>query len=157
MDLRNALDELSLDLVRFTFRQMQLQTQIYGESEQVLSESDIQSLTWDCPRLAIRLAQRLVQGIPGQPDSVQGLDIEFSNTRLFRVLDEADLAQYWISPGFLRGSHVLKVTAGGWRDEEAVRRGLDLQIDEWLIVTGNACVSVFSVEPPTVERAYWNY
>lgn len=67
------------------------------------------------------------------------------------MLDEADFARYWVSPGFRHGHHVLYVVGGGWRAEESTLQGLPRsEGNEWLIVTGNRCVSVLSSEEPQV-------
>lgn len=86
---------------------------------------------------------------------VQGLKIHFTQPSGFRVLDEADLARYWISAGFSRGSHVLEVTRDGWSAEENGLQSFDTDRREWLVVSGNACVNVFCMSEPEVAEISW--
>jgi hypothetical protein len=69
----------------------------------------------------------------------------------FRVLDEADLLEYW--PKFsLSNGWLYKIFKGGWKDLESKRQGfikeLHTQDLEYLIVGGNDCVSVLSRNEP---------
>lgn len=125
---------------------MQPKTQAFGASSPVSPISDIKSIKWDGSQLAIRLA------ISRSGELINGLDVDFQNIRSFRVLDESDLARYWSSTYFVRESHVLKVIAGGWRDGEAALQGFPLYVDECLVVTGNTCVSVFSISVPLIKN-----
>jgi hypothetical protein len=112
--------------------------------------SDIESLFSSSNGLAITVAREL-----DESGNVQGLKILFDQASAFRLLDEVDLARYWVSEGFARGSHVLEVFEGGWSDEESQLQGYETQRREWLIVTGNSCVSVFSSGEPQVEMVTW--
>lgn len=112
--------------------------------------SDIESLSFSGSGLLITIACDL-----DESDRVQGLNVRFVQASFFRLLDEVDLSTYWISEGFPAGSHVLEVIEGGWSDEEHQRQGYTTQRREWLIVTGNGCVSVFSPNAPQVEAATW--
>lgn len=87
--------------------------------------------------------------------NIQGLSVTFARPTGFRVLDELDLARYWTSVSFARGSHVLEVKSGGWSQEEDHFQRYDNQRREWLVVTGNACVSVFCSLEPEVAEVSW--
>ncbi|MEO6276653.1 hypothetical protein, partial [Roseateles sp.] len=96
----------------------------------------------------------LIASSPAGQQRFNGLRISFPEACEFRMLDEADLARYWASPGFHRGHHVLSVVSGGWRAEEWSLQGLQSKHEgnEWLIVTGNRCVSVLSSDAPQVAE-----
>jgi len=81
--------------------------------------------------------------------------VVFPDASAFRYLDEMDLARYWGSDGFVHGFHVLKVSAGGWSDEEDQLQGFTTSRREWLVVTGNGCVSVFAHAEPQVHAVTW--
>jgi hypothetical protein len=87
--------------------------------------------------------------------SVRGVSFKFSNVAGFRLLDELDLARYWLSNEFARGSYLLEVTDGGWAEEETELQGYERPRREWLAVTGNACVSVFSTSEPEISFLSW--
>ena len=126
---------------------MHLTTQPFGAKQGVLDNSDVASLNFDGSELSIVVAREVL------PDGrVHALRILFKDARQFRYLDEADLARYWTSEHFHRGYHVLEVQSGGWRDEESQSRGYELRAKEWLVVTGNGCVSIFSLLPPEIEQ-----
>lgn len=129
---------------------MPIQTVPFGESHDVHWGSDIESLTFSDEGLRIRIAGTICPS-----KQVNGLEIHFSCAAGFRYLDELDLARYWSSAGFVPGAHVLEVTSDGWSDEENVLQGFIGKRKEWLIVTGNACVSVFSQSEPTSRFVSW--
>lgn len=83
--------------------------------------------------------------------SVHVLRVRFDWAGGFRYLDESDLIRYLNSKSFVRGHHVLEVLSGGWAAEQSSLEGRDLSRREWLIVTGNGCVSVFGDEPSLNE------
>jgi hypothetical protein len=87
--------------------------------------------------------------------TVRGLRVTFTRPAGFRLLDELDLHRYWMTVDWPRGSHVLEVTGGGWAKEEDALQGFDTIRREWLVVTGNACVSVFCAEQPLVAETSW--
>lgn len=128
---------------------MQLKAKPFGERQPVHWGSGIASLKFNDAGLFIRVACDLVG------DTVQGLDVVFRHASGFRLLDELDLARYWTSAHFPRGFHVLEVEEGGWLDEESQLQGYVSPRREWLIATGNACVSIFCSEDPVVEDASW--
>jgi len=86
---------------------------------------------------------------------VKGVDVSFVDASAFRYLDELDLARYWNSESFVRGYPILEVLAGGWCDEEATLQQYKNSRREWLIVTGNGCISVFASTNPTVREVEW--
>lgn len=57
--------------------------------------------------------------------------------------------------GLVHGFHVLEVSAGGWSDEEDQLQGFTTSRREWLVVTGNGCVSVFAHAEPQVHAVTW--
>ncbi len=129
---------------------MRLVTQPFGQPLEVHPNSDIESLSYSSKGVLVRVARGF--SAAGQ---IRGLDVSFSDATAFRYLDEADLARYWGSVGFVRGYPVLEVLEGGWSDEEAVLRGYESRRREWLVVTGNGCVSVLAESPPVLEEAEW--
>jgi hypothetical protein len=91
-------------------------------------------------------------GLSMNPDGqIQALRVRFDWAGGFRYLDESHLIRYFNSKGFVRGHHVLEVLSGGWAAEQSSLEGRDLSTREWLIVTGNGCVSVFGAEPSLIE------
>lgn len=89
--------------------------------------------------------------------TVRGLRVTFARPAGFRLLDELGLHRYWMSVDWPRGSHVLEVTGDGWAAEEKALAGFDTTRREWLVVTGNACVSVFCAEEPVVAETTWAF
>jgi len=129
---------------------MRLETRPHGTPSEVHWGSDVESLSFSSKGLTVRLA-REVSG-EGQ---VHGLDVSFPDASAFRYLDELDLARYWSSEGFVRGYPVLEVLAGGWCDEEMELQQYENRRREWLVVTGNGCVSVLAPTDPTVKAEEW--
>ena len=131
---------------------MAIETRPFASTHIVHFGSDVESLHYVDGNLTIVLAcLRDEEGI------VQGLKVNFSRPTGFRLLDELDLARYWISDGFSRGSHVLEVKSGGWSAEEDVLQSFETERREWLVVTGNACVSVFCSLEPEFADISWRY
>lgn len=126
---------------------MPLETSAYGQGLNVPNESDIASLNYNGRVLVLVVARERLNA-----KQFTGLRISFSYASGFRMLDESDLAEYWIAPGFLRGYHVLAIDSGGWGDEENDRKGYKSWQREWLVVTGNRCVSVFANEAPVIKE-----
>jgi hypothetical protein len=129
---------------------MRLKTLPYSAPAEVHWGSDVESLSFSSRGLNVRIA-REING-DGQ---VRGLDVTFSDASAFRYLDELDLARYWSSEDFVRGYPVLEVHEGGWCDEEAALQQYQNRRREWLLVTGNGCVSVFAPSDPTVRESEW--
>jgi len=130
---------------------MRIETQPFGPPLDVHPSSDIETLKFSSEGLVARVA--LEVKAEGQ---IRGLDVSFKDATAFRYLDEVELATYWRSEGFVRGHPVLEVLQGGWSDELAGLQGYESRRREWLVVTGNGCVSVFAMVPPTLEEAEWH-
>ena len=125
---------------------MQLETQPFDAPTTVDHGSDIAEVHFVGGRLEVLVASSFAG-----KGRFTGLRITFAEACDFRMLDEADLARYWGSPGFQRGHYILSVVGGGWRAEESALQGFPRnESNEWLIVTGNRCVSVLSSEAPQV-------
>jgi hypothetical protein len=129
---------------------MPLRAVPFGAESEVHWGSDISTLSFSEARLEIYVSREV--GVNGE---VSGLKIAFFQATAFRYLDELDLARYWSSEHFPRGFHVLEVLEGGWLEEETQLQGFANHRREWLVVTGNACVSVFSSTDPQVQNASW--
>lgn len=130
---------------------LSLQTVPYGPSGEVHWGSDVEDLHFDGNGLVVRVACEV-----DDSEGVRGLEIAFKDASAFRYLDELDLAQYWMSEGFVRGHHVLEVTAGGWSQEINQSQGYDSSRREWLVVTGNGCISVFALPEPAIRELHWS-
>jgi hypothetical protein len=124
-------------------------TRPFGPARHVSLTSDVESLTFDGRKLVVRIALELVDS------TIYGIDITTDEVSAFRLLDEADLAEYWTSSEFHRGYPVLEVISGGWSTEEESRRGIELKRREWLVVSGNRSVSLLSQLEPQVCDANW--
>nr|WP_315467691.1 hypothetical protein [uncultured Undibacterium sp.] len=148
-----ALSQNLLICVRaFQFCVMRLKASAFTSAQGVREESDIQSLTLDSGGLVIIVArERLPDG------RVQGLRIWFRDAAALRYLDEVELARYWSSEDFPRGHHVLEVQAGGWSEEESALQGYATKRREWLVVTGNGCVSVFASSKPETAEVFHEF
>lgn len=121
----------------------------FDELREVHWGSDIEAVKFSSSGLSITVAREL------SGDTVKGLNVLFLGASAFRYLDELDLARYWASGDFVRRCHVLEVLAGGWADEESELQGFAKSRREWIIVTGNGCVSVFSPHTPAVTEVSW--
>lgn len=129
---------------------MRLKAIAFGPIVGAPLESDIKSLSFDGATLLITVACEL-----DKSGHVRGLEIEFDCATAFRYLDEADLARYWVSKEYPRGSYVLEVQEGGWSEEENELQQFDFQRREWLVGTGNGCVSVFCPNDPQIKTKMW--
>jgi hypothetical protein len=131
---------------------MPLKAKAYLPVDGVEPYSDIESVQYQDGALVIVLACTL-----SGSRNVEGVSLRFSGATGFRLLDELDLARYWLSKDFTRGSYLLEVTDGGWAAEETELQGYDRPRREWLALTGNACVSVFCASEPEVSRVSWPF
>ncbi len=129
---------------------MQLKSSAFSAAEEVHWGSDIESIHFDANGLVVVVARE-----PMPNGQVRGLQVKFEQATAFRYLDEVEIATYWMSTGFVSGHHVLEVSEGGWSDEEAARKGYETQQREWLVVTGNGCISVFSAVEPVVATVVY--
>jgi len=117
----------------------------------VQSNSDISSLALDTHGELVVTVACSMDG-----DIVRGLRIVFPPPVAgFRFLDRTDLYRYVHSEGFPFGTHLIEVTDGGWLSEESRLQGLELDGREWMVVTGNGCLSVFSSEEPQCSEIGW--
>lgn len=84
------------------------------------------------------------------------VEIHFSQTYGFRVLDELDLAEL-LPLGSLKNGWLYEVRDGGWKALEAIRpsfsSGRLSWVHEYLIVGRNECVSVLTKESFTLIKA----
>ena len=126
---------------------MSLDTQSYSPPVKVDHGSDVADLNLSSSgELIVRIAcRRRADG------EVDGLQVSFPRVSEFRLLDEVTLATWWMSPGFKAGHHVLEVVGGGWGSELNNLQGYEVLRREWLLVTGNGCMSVISNEPPRLQ------
>ncbi|MDO9029914.1 MULTISPECIES: hypothetical protein [Hydrogenophaga] len=122
---------------------MPIKTAPSSPAQEVHWGSDIASVKFDGRCLVVLVAREPLEG-----HRFRGLQVTFESATGFRFLDELDLARYWSSAGFVRGHHVLSVTAGGWAAEETQVQGWERPHKEWLVVTGNGCLNVFANEAP---------
>lgn len=125
---------------------------IVDSTQQITHQSDIYRLVFEPPQLLIHLATK---NLPN--GKTEGFEIVFTNATAFRFLDELDLARYWASEKYPKGkSHILEVLDGGWANEETQLQGWDRTQREWLIATGNGCLSVFATQPPSAKECQLN-
>lgn len=131
---------------------MTLKAQAYLSADGIEPYSDIESVQYQNGALVVVLACALNDG-----RNIEGIRITFSGATGFRLLDELDLARYWLSKEFTRGSYLLEVTGGGWAAEETELQGYEKLRREWLALTGNACVNVFCEAEPQVSEVSWPF
>lgn len=129
-----------------------IKTKAFSETSGVDAVSDIESLHYVDGTVVVVIACSI-----DQTQCVHGMKVTFVRPTGFRLLDELELARYWISPGFSPGSHVLEVEDDGWSAEESRLQTFDTARREWLVVSGNACVNVFCPDAPQIERISWQY
>ncbi|MRT29776.1 hypothetical protein [Herbaspirillum sp. CAH-3] len=117
----------------------------------VQSNSDISSLVLDAQgELVVNVA------CSSDGDMVRGIRIVFqAPVAGFRFLDGLDLHRYVHTKGFPRGTHLIEVIDGGWLSEEKLLQDSELDAREWMVVTGNGCLSVFSSEEPQCSEITW--
>ena len=128
-----------------------LKARAYLPSSGVQSNSDIASVSYADGTLIVLIACSREQ------NDVSGLKITFPDVDGFRLLDEVDLVRYWNSSDFPCGSHLLEVLTGGWGMEENTLQGFEHTRREWLVVTGNACLSAFCQAEPELAEATWKF
>lgn len=131
---------------------MTLTARAFTPATGVATGSDIEAVDYRDGTLVVVVACSL-----DEDGTVRGQNVTFVRPAGFRLLDELDLHRYWMAGDWPRGSHVLEVTDGGWAAEENVLQGFDTARREWLVVTGNACVSVFCENEPVVAEAAWQF
>jgi len=129
---------------------MAIETYPFTSRTGVSPLSDVMHIRFNGTQLVIQVVnERTSEG------RFRGLEITFPDTRAFRVIDELDLYRYTQSAGFHFGHHVLRVARGGWGSEESELQGMEGRYEgnEWLVVTGNLCVSVLSQDDPLVVES----
>jgi hypothetical protein len=129
---------------------MPIKAVAFSDAQEVHWGSDIESLRYDGPILVIVVARD-----PLPEGKTRGLEITFGSATAIRLLDELQIARYWTSKEFPFGHHVVEVLEGGWSDEESQLQGYATARREWLVVTGNGCVSVFSASEPIVKEVVY--
>lgn len=131
---------------------MSLKARAFDPEGGIEYPSDIESLEYSDDNVKVVVACSL-----NDVGNVNGIEVIFSEVTGFRLLDELDLARYWLSKDFPRGCHVLEVNREGWSDEENKLQGFETKRREWLIVTGNACVNVFCESEPKMKDVTWKF
>lgn len=87
-------------------------------------------------------------------DDDRSVLVVFEDLHGFRVLDERDLMEFWDRYNQPNG-WLWEVRSGGWLDLERQRPNFISQhfdLREYLITSGDFCVSVFSRQPPAVSE-----
>jgi hypothetical protein len=82
------------------------------------------------------------------------VSVRFTDIQGFRVLDEHDLLHYWPTCSTPNG-WIYEIGSGGWLSEEIARGSLVSSIPgvrEYLVTGEEDCVSVLTLEAPTVEQ-----
>ena len=97
----------------------------------------------------------VVEVFPSEAPKSMLVQLFFSHHHGFFLLDEGDMPG-WLRPEVVRSGHVFyEITGGGWMSQLEGTGTLAIaraSAREWLVVTANECVSVFSrVEPLVTE------
>jgi hypothetical protein len=97
-----------------------------------------------------------VEAYPKGAKTSVHLELFFASHRGFVLLDESDMPS-WLKPDLVRSGHVAyEVKSGGWFDGivegDSFLQIASAQCREWLVVTSDECVSVFSSHEPTVRE-----
>lgn len=84
------------------------------------------------------------------------LEIFFPQHRGFVLLDESDMPS-WLAAECFRTNHVVyRISHGGWfgslNPKDSLLQIANAQCGEWIIVTANECVSVFSSSEPRIRE-----
>jgi hypothetical protein len=84
------------------------------------------------------------------------LEIYFRQDRGFVLLNEGDMPS-WLGDECFRTNHIVyRISDGGWfgnfNPKESLLSIASAQCSEWLIVTANECVSVFSDSEPMIRE-----
>ena len=88
-------------------------------------------------------------------------EVSFSDDQGIRILDELDLAGWWMDNkgSNLSESWLFLVKAGGWFDFESTRDDFykkheKIIVEEYLITGFQECVSILSSSKPTIKVIY---
>ncbi|WP_345478755.1 hypothetical protein [Niveibacterium umoris] len=91
-------------------------------------------------------------------ETAQSVHVEvfFPQHRGFLLLDESDMPS-WLAAQCFRTDHlVYRVSQGGWlgnlNPDDSLLQIASAQSNEWIIVTANECVSVFSAFEPRIQE-----
>jgi hypothetical protein len=131
---------------------MAITAQAFSPANGVAATSDVESLEYTNGGLVVVLACSMDEN-----RKVSGIKVTFPRVTGFRLLDELDLVRYWMAKDFPCGSHVLEVKGGGWSSEENIFQTFETARREWLVVSGNACVSVFCRAEPEIAEIKWEF
>jgi hypothetical protein len=124
---------------------MTLELDPFDAEEEIPSASDISWVNYDGRKLEIVVARHAIA-----IGRFKGVKFTFAWVAGFRYLDEVDLLRYWRSDGYRGCHHLFSVKAGGWAEEEFKLEGVIEKRHEWLVVTGNGCMNVFSHDAPEI-------
>jgi hypothetical protein len=80
--------------------------------------------------------------------------VTFEHERGFFMLDDADLPSWLPFPALASGHILYEVSGDGWLHAQpsGSLAVASAQCREWLVATGNECVSVFSAAGPSIQR-----
>lgn len=130
---------------------MQFEVKPYGKQYRFDQQSDITDLiyTGSGLRITVIAATSMFTNVY--------LDVHFSNTAGFRLLDEGNLIAYWESGAFGSNHHVYEVLSGGWSNGEPLPEGILsgrelINYREWFIATTNKCITVLSGGEPLIRE-----
>lgn len=73
----------------------------------------------------------------------------------FQLLDEGDMPKWLGGPCYRTGHIIYEVTSDGWLSRTSAENGLSIASTtcrEWLVVTANECVSIFSPATPSIRE-----
>lgn len=73
----------------------------------------------------------------------------------FQLFDEGDMPMWLAGQCYRTGHIVYEVTSGGWLSRASAENGLSIAsatCREWLVVTANECVSIFSSATPSIRE-----
>lgn len=91
-----------------------------------------------------------------EADQSVHLEVFFPEHSGFALFDESDMPSWLGAECFRTGHLVYRVLHGGWFDsrdqKDCFLQIASSQCNEWLIVTANECVSVFSSSEPRVRE-----
>jgi hypothetical protein len=98
----------------------------------------------------------IIEVFPSPESPSRLLEVSFPHDRGFVVLDEGDMPS-WLTSECFRSGHILyNITSGGWfsnlNSDDSLLQIASASCREWLVVTANECVSIFSSAEPTVTE-----
>ena len=98
----------------------------------------------------------IVEVFPNASSQSVHVEVFFPEHRGFILLDESDMPS-WLGSDCFRTEHVAyHVTKGGWLSglprQDTVFQIASAQCKEWVVVTANECVSIFSSSEPRIRE-----